>query len=82
MENRREAKESIMNIHLEPKEIELLATQLESTIQELRGLIASGMRKNMRDDIRKDKLMLMDILEKVKMTAVAEKEKEKVAKAA
>jgi hypothetical protein len=69
-----------MNVHLEPKEIELLATQLESTIQELRGLIASGMRKDMRDDIRKDKLMLMDILEKVKMAAVAEKEK--VAKAA
>ena len=64
-----------MNIHLEPKEIALLATQLESTIQELRGLIASGMRKDMRDDIRKDKLMLMDILEKVKMAAIEEKEK-------
>jgi hypothetical protein len=58
-----------MKVDLKPKEIELLATQLESTIQELRGLIASGMRKEMRDDIRKDKMMLMDILEKVKMAA-------------
>ncbi len=59
----------VMKVDLKPKEIELLATQLESTIQELRGLIASGMRKEMRDDIRKDKMMLMDILEKVKMAA-------------
>lgn len=64
-----------MNVHLEPSEIVLLATQLESTIQELRGMIASGMRKEMRDDIRKDKLMLMEILEKVKMAAIEEKKK-------
>ena len=64
-----------MNVHLEPKEIVLLATQLESAIQELRGMIASGMRKDMRDDIRKDKLLLMDILEKVKMAAIEEKKK-------
>lgn len=59
-----------MNVQLEPKEIELLVCQLESTIQELRGLIASGMPKDMRDDIRKDKVMLMEILEKVKMAVM------------
>jgi hypothetical protein len=33
------------------------------------------MRKDMRDDIRKGKLMLMNILEKVKMAAVRKKKK-------
>ncbi len=56
-----------MKVELDTKEIQLLIGELETVIRELRGLIASGMRKEMRDDIRKDKMMLIDILEKVKM---------------
>lgn len=58
-----------MKVELEPKEIELLVGELENIIPELRGLIASGMRKDLRDDIKKDKFMLMEILEKLKMAA-------------
>ncbi len=58
-----------MKVELEPKEVELLVCELETIIPELRGLIASGMRKELRDDIKKDKFMLMDILEKLKMAA-------------
>ena len=56
-----------MKVELDTKEMQLLIGELETVIRELRGLIASGMRKDMRDDIRKDKMMLIDILEKVKM---------------
>ncbi len=65
-----------MKVDLNPKEIDLLASELESSIRELRGLIASSdMRKETRDDIRKDKIMLMDILVKVKTAAVEERQK-------
>jgi hypothetical protein len=58
-----------MKVEFEPKEIELLVTELQSNISELRGLIASGMRKDLRDDIRKDKVTLMEILEKLEIAA-------------
>lgn len=58
-----------MKVELEPKERDLLVTELESIIPELRGLIASGMRKELRDEIRKDKVTLMEVLEKLKMAA-------------
>lgn len=65
-----------MKVELNSKEVELLASELESDIRELRGLIASSdMRKETRDDIRKDKIMLTDILEKVKTAAVDERRK-------
>jgi hypothetical protein len=58
-----------MKVELEPKERDLLVVELESIIPELRGLIASGMRKELRDDLKKDKVILMDVLEKLKKAA-------------
>jgi hypothetical protein len=58
-----------MKVELDKKEVDLLVSELESIIPELRGLIASGMRKNLRDDIRKDKVMLLEIVQKLKMAA-------------
>lgn len=58
-----------MVVELEPKEIDMLVCELESIIPELRGLIASGMRKDLRDDLKKDKFALMEILEKLKISA-------------
>lgn len=58
-----------MKVELEPKERDLLVTELESIIPELRVLIASGMRKELRDEIREDKVTLMEVLEKLKIAA-------------
>ena len=58
-----------MKVELKPEEKDLLITELESIIPEIRGVIASGMRKDLRDEMRKDKFMLEDILEKLKKAA-------------
>ena len=58
-----------MKLELKLKERDLLVTELESIIPELRGIIASGGRKEHRDEIRKDKEVLMKILEKLKKAA-------------
>lgn len=63
-----------MKFDLQPQEVDLLIRELETMIQELRGLIASGMRKDLRDDIRKDKDMLMEIVVKIRAAAEAESE--------
>jgi hypothetical protein len=58
-----------MKIDLKPDEVQLLVTELESIIPELRGIIASGCRKDLRDEMKQDKLKLMEILEKLKAVA-------------
>jgi len=59
-----------MIVNLEKKERDLLVTELEeTTIPEIRVLIASGMRKNNRDELKQDEVALKNILEKLKMAA-------------
>ncbi len=58
-----------MKVELKPQERDLLITELESIIPELRGVIASGVRKDLRDEMKKDKEMLIDILDKLKKAA-------------
>jgi hypothetical protein len=59
-----------MLVNLEKAERDLLITELEkTTIPELRVMIASGMRKNLRDELKQDEVALKNILEKLKMAA-------------
>jgi len=59
-----------MVVNLNDKEKELLITELEgTTIPELRGVIASGMRKNLRDELKEDEVVLKGLLEKLKIAA-------------
>jgi hypothetical protein len=59
-----------MNVNLEKIERDLLITELEeTTIPEIRVLIASGMRKDNRDELKKDEVALKNVLEKLKMAA-------------
>jgi hypothetical protein len=59
-----------MIVNLEKKERDLLVTELEkTTIPELRVLIASGMRKELRDELKQDEVALKNVLEKLKMAA-------------
>ena len=59
-----------MIINLEKKERDLLVTELEkTTIPEIRLLIASGMRMELRDELKQDEAALKNVLEKLKMAA-------------
>lgn len=59
-----------MLVNLEKKERDLLVTELEkSIIPELRGIIASGLRKDDRDDLKEDEAALKNVLEKLKLAA-------------
>jgi hypothetical protein len=60
-----------MNVNLERKEWELLVAELEGTaIPQIRELIASGsMRKDSRDEMKKDEVVLKTLLEKLKKAA-------------
>lgn len=59
-----------MNINLEKKERDLLVTELEeTTIPQIRELVASGMRKKSRDELKEDEVVLKTVLEKLKMAA-------------
>jgi len=59
-----------MIVNLEKKERDLLVTELEeSAIPELRELIASGLRKDDRDELKQDEAALKTVLEKLKMAA-------------
>jgi hypothetical protein len=59
-----------MIVNLEKKERDLLVAELEAaTIPEIRFLIASGMRKKSRDELKQDEAALKIILEKLKMAA-------------
>ncbi len=60
-----------MVVDLEKKEWELLISELEDTaIPQIRELIASGsMRKDSRDEMKKDEVVLKTLLEKLKKAA-------------
>jgi len=59
-----------MIVNLERTERDLLVTELEeTTIPEIRVLIASGMRKVSRDELKQNEVALKNILEKLKMAA-------------
>lgn len=59
-----------MIIELKPRERDLLVEELEkTTIPELRGVIASGMRKKSRDELKMDEETLKELLEKLKKAA-------------
>jgi len=59
-----------MIINLEKRERDLLVTELEeTTIPQLRELVASGMRKKNRDELKDDEVVLKTLLEKLKKAA-------------
>lgn len=59
-----------MIISLEKRERDLLVAELEeTTIPQLRELVASGMRKKSRDELKEDEVMLKVVLEKLKKAA-------------
>ena len=59
-----------MIVNLEKKERDMLVTELEgSTIPQLRELIASGMRKKSRDEMKEDEVALKTLLEKLRKAA-------------
>ena len=59
-----------MVVNLEKKEVDLLVTELEhATIPNLREFIASGLRKEHRDELKQDEVILKHLVEKLKMAA-------------
>ena len=59
-----------MIINLDNKERDLLVHELEeTTIPQIRELVASGMRKKNRDELKMDEAVLKTLLEKLKMAA-------------
>jgi FMN-dependent NADH-azoreductase len=59
-----------MIIDLDKKERDLLVHELEeTTIPQIRELVASGMRKNNRDELKTDEEALKNVLEKLKKAA-------------
>jgi len=59
-----------MIVNLDKRERDLLVAELErTTIPELRVLIASGLRKDDRDELKQDEAALKTVLEKLKMAA-------------
>ena len=59
-----------MIINLDTRERDLLVQELEETaIPQIRELVASGMRKNNRDELKLDEAILKTVLEKLKMAA-------------
>ncbi len=59
-----------MMVDLNLKEKELLIAELEkTTIPDLRVLIASKLRKNSRDEMKEDEVVLKGLLEKLKKAA-------------
>jgi hypothetical protein len=59
-----------MVINLDKRELDLLIDELEkTTIPQIRELVASGMRKISRDELKEDEAVLKGMLEKLKMAA-------------
>ncbi len=59
-----------MVINLEKREVDLLVAELEgTTIPQIRELVASGMRKKSRDELKEDEVLLKAVLEKLKKAA-------------
>jgi hypothetical protein len=59
-----------MIVNLDTRERDLLVTELEeTTIPQIRELVASGMRKKNRDELKVDEEVLKGVLEKLKKAA-------------
>ena len=59
-----------MIVDLDKKEVDLLVRELEeTTIPQIRELVASGMRKKNRDELKIDEEVLKNVLYKLKMAA-------------
>jgi hypothetical protein len=59
-----------MVVNLDKNERDLLVTELEhAAIPDIRVLIASGMRKNSREELKQEEAALKSVLEKLKMAA-------------
>lgn len=59
-----------MIVNLDRRERDLLVAELEeTTIPQLRELVASGMRKKSRDELKEDEVVLKGVLEKLKKAA-------------
>ncbi len=59
-----------MIVNLDKRERDLLVAELEeTTIPQIRELVASGMRKKSRDELKEDEVVLKGVLEKLKMAA-------------
>jgi hypothetical protein len=59
-----------MIVDLDKKERDLLVHELEeTTIPQIRELVASGMRKKNRDELKEDEVVLKTVLEKLKKAA-------------
>ena len=59
-----------MIVDLDKKERDLLVHELEeTTIPQIRELVASGMRKKNRDELKVDEELLKNVLEKLKKAA-------------
>jgi hypothetical protein len=59
-----------MIVNLDMKERDLLVAELEeTTIPQIRELVASGMRKKNRDELKADEAVLKGVLEKLKKAA-------------
>ena len=59
-----------MIVNLDKRERDLLVEELEeTTIPQIRELVASGMRKKSRDELKMDEAVLKNLLEKLKMAA-------------
>jgi hypothetical protein len=59
----------VVKLELDTEERDVLVPELESVIRELGGVIASGVRKDLRDEMKKERDMLRDILERLKTAA-------------
>jgi len=59
-----------MVVNIDKTERDLLINELEeSTIPDLRFMIASGMRKDLRDELKRDEVALKSLLTKLKAAA-------------
>ncbi len=59
-----------MLVNLEKREVDLLVDELEkAAIPEIRTLVASGMRKISRDELKEDEALLKGVLDKLKKAA-------------
>jgi hypothetical protein len=59
----------VVKLELDTAERDLLVPELESVIRELGGVIASGVKKDMRDEMKKERDILRDIVDRLKAAA-------------
>lgn len=60
---------NVVKLELDPKERDVLVPELEYVIRELSGVIASGVKKDDRDELKKERDTLRGILDRLKTAA-------------